>query len=178
MLSCSKLARSLMPFANATRVSQLHDLAPYCDPSHDQRPREHVLHAPHVLGQLQRVLAHRPLGLARDLPLRAREVLAVAQLHQRLQLVEVEAEVLAAGLLCALHDGLGALAEVVKVLRAAAEQDVLFHAAQVLLQDEDVELHAVAAVLVQRLDLGRVGDNVRVEQEAKTGRHEFVLTLG
>lgn len=123
------------------------------------------------------MIAQRPLRRQCHLAPGGSDALRIAQLHKHLQFLVTEAKVLATRLLGFRDDCIRALGEQAEEQRTATQRHVALDVLEVLLQHEDVELHAAAAVEVHGLDVGRIGHEELVEEKTEAGGDECALPV-
>lgn len=122
------------------------------------------------------MLAHASLCNRTNSPLGTSQLFTIAQLHQHLQLLETEQLLRPIPtlllLLRMLNNCVRACSEQVEELARAVEVDVCLDVLEILLQNEDVELHPTAAMRVHRFDHARVADKEGVDEETEAGADE------
>lgn len=111
-----------------------------------------------MFAQLQQIIIHLPLRHDALIPPLTVQLRAMAQLDQTLQLLVAETQALASCFLSSCNDGISSGEEHVVEACAAAEHRFGLDVLQVLLEDQDVQLHATAAISVHALDVRRVDD--------------------
>lgn len=141
--------------------------------SQSNTPQPSNSRLPQLPAQQHQLLIQGLFRLQRHLPALAGQLLRVAQLQQDLQLlIAVLQLLLVARLLDHGDDGVRPGHEEVKVARAARQHGVVLDVLEVLLDDEHVQLEAVAAVRVHGFDVEGVGDEEGVDEETETGDDE------
>jgi len=135
---------------------------------------------PHVFAQLEQTIPHISPCNRADTTFGIRDPLAETQLNQRLQFVICKflSVLFLFRFLRFLQYGLGTFHEEVVVVCSSREIGVWLNVLEILLQDEDVELHPAAAVGIHRRNHAGVSDEVCVDKKSETSTDKayFLIT--